>query len=138
MTSTAVTVAAAGKKWGSTLFLRYACLLHHFFLTFKTVMFINNVPLHPHVYSNGRCRLGCRINASLIRSFFCCNSGHICLSILADGWSPALTVQSICLSLISMLSSCPRKERPPDNDRYVQRSVGKSPKETKWFFHDGK
>ncbi|PWA18219.1 hypothetical protein CCH79_00004239, partial [Gambusia affinis] len=57
------------------------------------VMFTGeNIPVHPHVYSNG----------------------HICLSILTEDWSPALSVQSVCLSIISMLSSC--KEKVPLQD----------------------
>ncbi|XP_074038260.1 ubiquitin-conjugating enzyme E2 W [Leptinotarsa decemlineata] len=73
----------------------------------------NNIPVHPHVYSNG----------------------HICLSILTDDWSPALSVQSVCLSIVSMLSSCKDKQRPPDNAFYVK-TCNKNPKKTKWWYHD--
>lgn len=94
-----------------------------------------NIPIHPHVYSNG----------------------HICLSILTEDWwvsphyalrsrnksnnitslhsrTPALSVQSVCLSISSMLSSCREKKRPPDNAFYV-RTCNKNPKKTKWWYH---
>uniref|UniRef100_A0A7E4VL84 N-terminal E2 ubiquitin-conjugating enzyme n=1 Tax=Panagrellus redivivus TaxID=6233 RepID=A0A7E4VL84_PANRE len=77
------------------------------------VMFTGNVPVHPHIYSNG----------------------HICLSILTDDWTPALSVQTVCLSILSMLSSCKEKIRPVDNNFYVN-TCNASSKKTKWYFHD--
>ena len=73
-----------------------------------------SVPVHPHVYS----------------------CGHICLSLLAEDWSPALTIQSVALSLLSMLSSAKIKERPPDDESYSKRAAGRDPKKTVWAFHD--
>lgn len=78
------------------------------------VVFVGpEIPVHPHVYSNG----------------------HICLSILTEDWSPALSVHSVCLSIVSMLSSCKEKKRPPDNNLYVK-TCSKNPKKTKWWYHD--
>ncbi|KAJ1842128.1 hypothetical protein LPJ73_005897 [Coemansia sp. RSA 2703] len=51
------------------------------------VTFVGDSPVHPHVYSNG----------------------HICLSILYMHWCPVLTVDAICQSILSMLSSCTKK-----------------------------
>jgi len=92
------------------------------------VIFVGSkVPVHPHIYTNG---------SISIAPFTDAFQGHICLSILYDQWSPALSVSSVCLSILSMLSSCTLKQLPPDNDTYVKNSKGKSPKETRWWFHD--
>uniref|UniRef100_A0A8R1IF81 N-terminal E2 ubiquitin-conjugating enzyme n=1 Tax=Caenorhabditis japonica TaxID=281687 RepID=A0A8R1IF81_CAEJA len=78
------------------------------------VMFVGEtIPAHPHIYSNG----------------------HICLSILSDDWTPALSVQSVCLSILSMLSSAREKKHPIDDAIYV-RTCNKNPSKTRWWFHD--
>jgi len=67
----------------------------------------------------------------------CYSNGHICLNILGNDWSPALTVQSICLSVLSMLSSAEEKGRPPGDERYsTSHPVGSNPKKTTWLFDD--
>lgn len=77
------------------------------------VVFLSTPPVHTHIYSNG----------------------HICLNILGDDWSPALTVKSICLSILSMMSSATEKVRPEDNDRYTRIPRG-NPKQTRFVYHD--
>ncbi|KAL9263668.1 Ubiquitin-conjugating enzyme 15-like protein [Drosera capensis] len=106
----------------------------HYPMEAPQVIFVPPAPLHPHIYSNGHICL----------DVFDCLHDVIPVfgdwyDILYDSWSPAMTVSSICISIVSMLSSSPAKQRPADNDRYVRNCKnGRSPKETRWWFHDDK
>ncbi|GMH89598.1 hypothetical protein TrVE_jg6224 [Triparma verrucosa] len=71
-------------------------------------------PLHPHIYTNG----------------------HICLSILSSEWSPALTIQSIVLSIASLLSTSPSKTPPEGDEQYCRRVKNRSPLLTSWLYDD--
>ncbi|CAO1635713.1 unnamed protein product [Parajaminaea phylloscopi] len=63
------------------------------------------------------------------------SNGHLCLSILGNEWSPVLNTASVLLSIQSMMASCKKKERPPDNDEYVKRAP-LSPKDARFVYHD--
>lgn len=72
-----------------------------------------SIPLHPHVYSNG----------------------HICLSVLGEGWTPACSIL-VCVLLIQlMLLLNNTLERPPDDAAYVAHAPS-NPKNTSWHYHD--
>ncbi|KAH7829653.1 putative ubiquitin-conjugating enzyme E2-18 kDa [Monocercomonoides exilis] len=70
------------------------------------------VPMHPHVYSNG----------------------HICLSVLYSYWKPSMTVFSTCLSILTMLSSAKNKGRPFNDSSYVMYSG--DPRYSSWVFDE--
>ncbi|XP_019708603.1 probable ubiquitin-conjugating enzyme E2 16 isoform X1 [Elaeis guineensis] len=92
-------VGAPGTVYANETYKLQVDFPEHYPMEAPQVIFLHPAPLHPHVYSNG----------------------HICLDILYDSWSPAMT------------------QRPADNDRYVKNCKnGRSPKETRWWFHDDK
>jgi len=74
-----------------------------------------NPPQHEHIYSNG----------------------VICMSLLANDYSPALTLQQILIAIQSMLSSAKKKCRP-DNDSHFTKRYGLKvdPRKLRWDFHD--
>jgi len=72
------------------------------------------IPMHPHVYSNG----------------------FICLDLLGQqGWSPVQNVQSVCMSIQSMLTGNTKNERPPGDEEFV-RSNRLSPRNVDFYYHD--
>ncbi|EOD11299.1 hypothetical protein EMIHUDRAFT_452424 [Emiliania huxleyi CCMP1516] len=78
------------------------------------VRFLRPAPVHEHIYSDGK----------------------ICLNILYGDWTPEMDVQSMCLSLVSMLSSATKKSRPPDNNQTVVLTQGQQAGSMQWDFHD--
>lgn len=73
----------------------------------------SNIPVHPHIYSNG----------------------HICLNILYDGWTPVQTISSVVLSLQSMLVNNQVLEKPKDDESHCKYGPA-NPLLAKWIFHD--
>ena len=72
------------------------------------------IPWHPHIYTNG----------------------IICLDLLdRAGWSPVHNVESVCVSLQSMLTSNTKKERPPGDDNFVKYNTQR-PRDINFVFHD--
>lgn len=72
------------------------------------------IPIHPHIYSNG----------------------IICLDLLGQqGWSPVQNVESVCMSIQSMLTGNTKNERPPGDEEFV-RGNRLRPRDIDFYYHD--
>ena len=98
---------------GETFTLQFRFTLEYPFDS-PEVMFVGTPPIHEHIYS----------------------CGYICLSTLDSDWTPALKTSSVCMSIISMLSSATEKRKPPNDASSSAYMKNKSPKDINWVFED--
>ncbi len=73
----------------------------------------SSIPRHPHIYSNG----------------------DICLSVLGKDWRSSMTVESVIVSIVSLLSSSKSKRLPPDNTLHSENNIP-GQQQVNWMYHD--
>jgi len=74
------------------------------------------IPIHPHIYSNG----------------------VICLDLLSSGhgWTPVSSVETVCMSIQSMLTSNTKNERPEGDEQFVRRTGLSGPRGVHFVYDD--
>lgn len=94
--------------------LKAPCILEAPEVTFISKPPERTVPIHPHIYSNG----------------------IICLDLLGtQGWSPVHNVESVCMSIQSMLTGNTKNERPPGDEEFVRRNTQR-PRDIRFVYED--
>ena len=107
---------AAGSLYQGEVFTLQFRFLDEYPFESPEVMFVGTPPIHEHIYS----------------------CGYICLSTLDSDWTPALKTSSVCMSIISMLSSATQKMKPPNDEQASNYMKHRSPKDVRWAFEDDK
>jgi ubiquitin-conjugating enzyme E2 W len=82
----------------------------------KKIIFVDKIPEHENVYSNG----------------------FVCLGWLYTGWTPVYTVKTCILEIFCMLTSATKKARPFNDAEFCKKSEGRSPSNFIWNYDDEK
>ena len=122
---------------------------------FQQVIFVGKPPEHEHIYSNGFICLSILYDGEKIFLSQLLGINIYLLFIFKKEWSAALTVSSVCMSILSMLSSAKKKvalyleiyqffsfffnlnflnkSKPFNDAEFCKRAAGRSPKAFYWY-----
>ncbi|MBA0562443.1 hypothetical protein Golob_007486, partial [Gossypium lobatum] len=143
---------AAGTLYTNETYQLQVDFPEHYPMEAPQVIFLQPAPLHPHIYSNGHIclgvlpifYLGLKVSRPGMKTAFLANHDHVLNGsrLFDDTANGSIVFLILCLQISSTsfntinhgLQQCPE-----DNDRYVKNCRnGRSPKQTRWWFHDDK